>query len=181
MLNLSINNVQVLVKLIPWKALVRYNTTNGKYGSLRLLEKTAISLSGPIASIMAAIVSISVLLGTVEHFAMSQAIFFAIFQEYSQVPGIPYVLYAFYLSIKADLINILLVFGIINFLLCCFSLLPIIEHDLGKILFNTVIHFDNTSGTKFSVVYLIFSGVLKHTTYLAVLALSIMDIYRYII
>lgn len=170
----QMNDFQLYINLFPIKAYVKTNTDVEAYFALPLFHKIFLSVSGPLASFF---VSSFIFFLLLNHTVSPLAPFLDIIRSYDHIPGIPFVLYAFFILIHNSYANVVLVFFVINSLILAFSCLPILEHDLGKMFFNVISHIREKS----IVVYILISKMIKSFVHLSVLALSILDIFRFII
>ena len=172
----QINDFRIHIKLFPVKAHLKTNTDIETYFALPLFHKIFLSAAGPLASLFASISIFLLLLFLNDHTASPLGAFSNIIRDYGHILGIPFMLYTFFILIKNNYANVVLVFFVINVLILAFSCLPLLEHDLGKIIFNIINHARERS----IVVYILISKIMKCFIHLSVLVLSILDIFRFV-
>lgn len=169
-----IGDLRLVVRVFPLRAHLKTNIDTDQYFSLPLIHRILLSLAGPATTLIVLFVLVVVVaccIGCPVSYLQDVCRF------YDYIPGIPYLLYGFYTLLDESYLNLLFVLFVFNSFILFGACLPVIDQDLGKVLFNLIYLLKE----KYLTHYIHFSKLVTILLCHVVMIWSAMDIYRFVI
>lgn len=174
----SIGKTSLSFKLFSIRACVEYNVEHVL--SVSTFKKISMSLSGPLVSIIVFGATYFLYVNLSPSGVIPGTDLYSLYIEYGHIPGIPGIFYGLFCQITKGFINIVLIFSLLNLLMFCMAMLPFVDHDFGKSIFNLIDWYDPDFKSPTGHIYIMASNVSKSVFALTMFALSVLDIYRFV-
>ncbi|MBW1649255.1 MAG: site-2 protease family protein [Deltaproteobacteria bacterium] len=168
-------DIKVKICAFPVMFYVTLNYDTNSYFNIPLYKRVLFSIFGSLANLLFLIFIYLFCIAINKTFLVSEFYkIYTLMYNINYIPGILYLINGFAKLIYQNLYSCISFLLIINIIITAVNLLPIIEHDGGKIIFNIL----NQKKPNILKYYVAFSKILKFSIGSLVIYFTIMDSWR---